>query len=105
MSRIGPALQVPEIQCSQLFTDRSGGALAQLGEHLLCKQRVIGSIPIGSTKLWLRQDLVEPIGVLVCHIVKSIWRGLHHLAPSSILHPPPSCTRLSRVLGATAWGV
>jgi hypothetical protein len=26
------------------------GALAQLGEHLLCKQRVIGSIPIGSTK-------------------------------------------------------
>ena len=27
------------------------GALAQLGEHLLCKQGVIGSIPIGSTKL------------------------------------------------------
>ena len=26
------------------------GALAQLGEHLLCKQGVIGSIPIGSTK-------------------------------------------------------
>ncbi len=26
------------------------GALAQLGEHLLCKQRVIGSIPIRSTK-------------------------------------------------------
>ena len=29
---------------------RQIGALAQLGEHLLCKQRVIGSIPIGSTK-------------------------------------------------------
>jgi hypothetical protein len=29
----------------------SFGALAQLGEHLLCKQRVIGSIPIGSTKI------------------------------------------------------
>ena len=27
----------------------SYGALAQLGEHLLCKQGVIGSIPIGST--------------------------------------------------------
>ena len=27
------------------------GALAQLGEHLLCKQGVIGSIPIRSTKL------------------------------------------------------
>ena len=26
------------------------GALAQLGEHLLCKQGVIGSIPIGSTR-------------------------------------------------------
>jgi hypothetical protein len=27
----------------------SGGAIAQLGERLLCKQEVIGSIPIGST--------------------------------------------------------
>ena len=27
------------------------GAVAQLGEHLLCKQGVIGSIPISSTKL------------------------------------------------------
>ena len=27
------------------------GGLAQLGEHLLCKQGVIGSIPIASTKL------------------------------------------------------
>jgi hypothetical protein len=27
------------------------GALAQLGEHLLCKQRVVGSIPTGSTSL------------------------------------------------------
>ena len=26
------------------------GALAQLGEHLLCKQGVIGSIPIRSTR-------------------------------------------------------
>ena len=27
------------------------GAIAQLGERLLCKQEVIGSIPIGSTRL------------------------------------------------------
>ena len=27
------------------------GALAQLGEHLLCKQGVSGSIPLGSTSL------------------------------------------------------
>jgi hypothetical protein len=30
-----------------------GGAIAQLGERLLCKQEVVGSIPSGSTKgLW-----------------------------------------------------
>ena len=28
---------------------RQRGAIAQLGERLLCKQEVIGSIPIGST--------------------------------------------------------
>ena len=27
----------------------AAGALAQLGEHLLCKQGVTGSIPVGST--------------------------------------------------------
>ena len=36
-----------------------GGALAQLGEHLLCKQGVIGSIPIGSTKLSDQMMVVE----------------------------------------------
>lgn len=35
----------------------SKGAIAQLGEHLLCKQGVVGSIPTGSrTK---RLDLEE----------------------------------------------
>ena len=29
------------------------GAIAQLGERLLCKQEVIGSIPIGSTNFEL----------------------------------------------------
>lgn len=29
------------------------GALAQLGEHLLCKQGVVGSIPTGSTMFGL----------------------------------------------------
>ena len=28
---------------------KSGGAIAQLGERLLCKQEVTGSIPVGST--------------------------------------------------------
>jgi hypothetical protein len=38
-------------QSSSLSPLRSPGAVAQLGEHLLCKQRVVGSIPISSTKL------------------------------------------------------
>ena len=43
------------------------GAVAQLGEHLLCKQGVVGSIPSGSTNTrWCRevirssQDLRPP---------------------------------------------
>jgi hypothetical protein len=30
------------------------GAIAQLGEHLLCKQGVVGSIPTGSSEDWER---------------------------------------------------
>ena len=30
---------------------RLDGAIAQLGERLLCKQEVVGSIPSGSTRL------------------------------------------------------
>ena len=32
---------------------RKNGGIAQLGEHLLCKQGVIGSIPIISTNMGL----------------------------------------------------
>ena len=31
---------------------RRDGAVAQLGERLLCKQEVVGSIPSGSTRSW-----------------------------------------------------
>ena len=31
-------------------TERGRGAIAQLGERLLCKQEVTGSIPVGSTR-------------------------------------------------------
>jgi hypothetical protein len=37
-----------EVACSK--STASNGGLAQLGEHLLCKQRVNGSIPLASTK-------------------------------------------------------
>ena len=36
-------------------TGRQHGAVAQLGEHLLCKQGVVGSIPISSTTYRLRR--------------------------------------------------
>ncbi len=31
------------------------GGVAQLGEHLLCKQGVVGSIPSASTNDWCRE--------------------------------------------------
>ena len=39
------------------------GAIAQLGERLLCKHEVVGSIPSGSTTLrrWLR--VAQPRGI------------------------------------------
>ena len=36
---------------------KSTGAIAQLGERLLCKQEVVGSIPSGSTKFLLRKNV------------------------------------------------
>ena len=37
-------------RCAGLRQAKSAiGAVAQLGEHLLCKQGVVGSIPISST--------------------------------------------------------
>ena len=45
------------------FAEQNQGALAQLGEHLLCKQGVIGSIPIRST---ISLDLiVKPHGFAI----------------------------------------
>ncbi len=45
----------------------SHGSLAQLGEHLPYKQRVIGSIPITSTKFFFRGPVVQSVRTLACH--------------------------------------
>ena len=75
--RHGDAL--PDVRTSDLHSEnairqagcvsRHDGALAQLGEHLLCKQGVIGSIPFTSTKprrearqLIGTADLLERLG-------------------------------------------
>ena len=65
------------------------GALAQLGEHLLCKQGVIGSIPIGST--------IPAIGAICA------WRlsGGKRRTAAQILQmmktPYPACNRVGKV--------
>ena len=43
MCRSGFSIFIPDAELDDL------GAVAQLGEHLLCKQGVVGSIPISST--------------------------------------------------------
>ena len=50
------------------------GALAQLGERLICIQEVTGSIPVGSTKIL--RILVPP----TVHALARLWRDrLHHV--------------------------
>ena len=41
------------------------GALAQLGEHLLCKQRVVGSIPTGSTSFTVANGCVAHTKIIL----------------------------------------
>ena len=63
---------------------RAAGAIAQLGERLLCKQEVVGSIPSGSTKfVWsgdrssrLPLELVHEIRIRIAAIERSPRRRL-----------------------------
>jgi hypothetical protein len=52
------------------------GALAQLGEHLLCKQGVIGSIPIGSTIIatWVALSIRQKMRKTVCWLTIRLAR-------------------------------
>ncbi len=54
------------------------GAIAQLGERLLCKQDVVGSIPSGSTKLrleWIWTEIADgsAIGTKACETKSKVW--------------------------------
>ena len=40
----------------------ASGGLAQLGEHLLCKQGVVGSIPSSSTKCFVMFNIQVDLG-------------------------------------------
>ena len=52
------------------------GAIAQLGEHLLCKQGVDGSIPSGSTNSISLLTRVYSIGIYVDSSLK-IWKVVY----------------------------
>jgi hypothetical protein len=54
-----------QASCKSVRPLSSDGAIAQLGERLLCKQEVVGSIPSGSTR---RFGLAAPLDRL-CDLV------------------------------------
>ena len=45
-----------EVESSSLSRPTNIGGVAQLGEHLLCTQRVVGSIPFASTMTYFYSD-------------------------------------------------
>ena len=67
--QVFPGPPIPGIRCQVSGTVLdylsliSDGAIAQLGERLLCKQEVVGSIPSGSTSL----DLEAKISINQLH--------------------------------------
>ena len=48
------------------------GGLAQLGEHLLCKQGVVGSIPSSSTKPLMKK--LEVSAYIKCVFISSFYK-------------------------------
>jgi hypothetical protein len=58
--------------------ERTGpvGAIAQLGERLLCKQEVTGSIPVGSTSFWGFIRNLPPSGIFQFHFAVRFIRLL-----------------------------
>ena len=55
---------------SSLFTNHYGG-VAQLGEHLPCKQGVMGSIPIISTKGERGKEIHRELNGLIAQVVRA----------------------------------
>ena len=58
------------------------GAIAQLGEHLLCKQGVDGSIPSGSTNSISLLTRIYSIGIYADSSLK-IWKVVYVILVSS----------------------
>ena len=68
----------------------SSGGVAQLGERLLCKQEVIGSIPFTSTSAWSPNDSVLMSYDARCRLAfepKLLFRSLKIWKKQSALIP------------------
>jgi hypothetical protein len=76
----------------------SQGAIAQLGEHLLCKQGVVGSIPTGSTIFWLgiESAAVSVLGALSADLLIRQDRFFNNLG---------SCCRYLNVMSSSIVGM
>ena len=51
------------------------GAIAQLGERLLCKQEVTGSIPVGSTRFFVRKCSVKGPPFTLCFVFRLLFKN------------------------------
>ena len=61
---------------NRLYTVNRPGALAQLGERLLCKQEVTGSIPVGSTTICSSQSIAKrPLADILRFIVRLLFKN------------------------------
>jgi hypothetical protein len=68
---VGSLVQIqPDPPGSRFTTRDRDGAVAQLGEHLLCKQGVVGSIPISSTTSEIRS---QGTGNSSCALTSGFW--------------------------------
>ena len=55
------------------------GAIAQLGERLLCKQEVVGSIPSGSTKYIVSKlEILNAVHLMFIEFVKKYEISCHY---------------------------
>jgi hypothetical protein len=60
------------------------GALAQLGERLICIQEVIGSIPIGSTKHEVAPPRAWALGTCLKKVHRTFLSGVARTACGSV---------------------
>jgi hypothetical protein len=82
---VGLMILLLDARCSRV------GGVAQLGEHLLCKQGVIGSIPIVSTTRVCFANVAKPSCPLTAAIVSSETMSAGSVKERVGCHWLPAC--------------